>query len=204
MNSITADEILVLYKQIARVFPRISQPNSIEAAQMLASIYSGYTLKELSNAFMSYAKQEDGTPAPADIIKYAQDARYNYRMSHALDNSGVKYDAEGHRLYSCPYCRDTGYMCVKWPEENTEFYTPCVHTKPETMRRFKESGSFGVKVPKWGFGRRLSWVPSGGYFAPTETTPIEVKPKNSDNFFGDFNDWTAETGYLTDDKDLPF
>lgn len=203
-KSITADEVVVLYRQIARVYSRFAQPSSIEAAQTIASVYKGYSLKELSDAFMSYARQEKDPPTPATLLKYAQDARYNYNMSHALDTSGFRYDSNGNRLYNCPYCQDTGYMWVKVPEEQLEFLTPCVHNRESALLKVKRGGSFGMTVKKWNFRERLKWVPDGGYFAPVGSIPNGGHTDNLDDFEQGFQQWIGDTSYFNDDGELPF
>lgn len=176
-QTINDRELIMLYEEMALIYPKINKPASAEAAEQLRVIFAGFDYKELKEAFLAYSRKERYAPTPANLIEEAKANRYASYMNNSA--ARVANFVDGQRVYKCPYCQDTGYMQLYFPDDHYgTLFAPCVHTKPKAFAKFKKTGKFRFRYPKYGFDELMAWNERQRLFQPENTFVAEWEVNN--------------------------
>lgn len=167
-QTINDRELIMLYEEMALIYPKINKPASADAAAQLRLIFAGFDYKELKDAFLAYSRKERYAPTPANLIDEAKANRYAAYMKNSA--SRLPSYVDGQRVYKCPYCQDTGYMQLFFPDDQHEtLFATCVHTKPKAFAKLKKFGKFRFRYPKYGFDEIVAWNARQRLFQPEDS-----------------------------------
>lgn len=121
--------------------------SNTDELNMLFELYEDYSLKEMQEALKKHMKESNFLPKPASLLKFADEAREADRARELeRQRSLIRYDSNGRRIYSCPFCHDSGFMIVDDDPIYSPSSTRCICQNPIKKLEYKRNGRIRLKL----------------------------------------------------------
>lgn len=111
-----------------------------------------------------WVRENSIAPKPADLLREYRLVRDSQAQQQKEDaHRDIRFDADGERIYNCPYCRDTGFFMQYYGVDASDTY----HSRAYVCSCDQRSGilSEALNDMRWkfdfsagGFVRRRAWV----------------------------------------------
>lgn len=114
-------ETALLLKDLQSIYREIRTDG--DSLQQWSRLLTNWAYLDIQKAAAEYSRNYSKAPRPADLIRFAREAREEKRKRKRQEY------IDGQEVFRCAYCRDSGLMAFETGDQYELACTPCVCRK---------------------------------------------------------------------------